>query len=226
MVEHMATFVCVHGYWLAGDSWDSVAAPLRAAGHVVVAPSLATAPSTTFADHLADLRAVIDAAEEPVVLVGSSAAAKHVLALSGERPQAVVLAVYVDSFPQPPERADEPAGDTIAFDWGLLTDDEQRDLTAAQRAWIEKSAVPYPARVARDAWSLDPRAYDVSALVVGTGFDPTTLEEWRTQWPDAFAVVDRMTDLRWAWLPTSHWPQLTRPADLAALLLESTRGSS
>lgn len=219
----MATFVCVHGYWLAGDSWDAVAGPLRAAGHVVVAPSLATAPSTTFADHLADLRAVIDAADGPVVLVGSSAAAKHVLALSGEVPDRIALAVYVDSLPQPTGASDEHGGEVIPFDWDLLSPEEQRGLTDAQRSWIEETAVPYPAQVTRDAWELDPRAHDVPALVIGTGFDEGTLGEWRAQWPSAFSVIDRLTDLRWAWLPTSHWPQLTQPAELATLLLEAPR---
>lgn len=218
----MATYVCVHGYWLGGGSWDAVAGSLTEAGHAVVAPTLSTAPGTTLADHLEALGAVIDGADGPVVLVGSSAAAKHVLALSGDRADRVARAVYVDTLPQPLEAADEPAGDSVAFDWELLTPEEQRDLTPSQRRWVEETAVPYPAQVARDGWPLDPRAFDVPALVIGTGFDAATLGEWREQWPAAFTVLDRIADLRWAWLPTSHWPQLTRPVELAELLLEPT----
>lgn len=216
----MATFVLVHGFWLGGDSWDAVVQPLREAGHTVVAPTLATAPGTTLADHLATLRAAIDAADGPVVLVGSSAAAKHVLALSGDRPEAIARAVYVDTLPQPIRASEEPAGESIPFDWGELTAEEQRDLTGEQRARIEQAAVPYPAQVVRDGWPLDAAAYDVPALVIGTGFDEAVLAEWRRQWPGSFGVLDQLTDVRWAWLPTSHWPHLTRPAELAALLLE------
>ncbi len=214
----MATFVCVHGYWLGGDSWDAVADPLRAAGHTVVAPTLPAAPGTALSAHLAVVRAALEEAAEPVVLIGSSAAAKHVLALSGEHPEQIALAVYLDSLPQPLEASERPTGESIAFDWALLTPEEQRDLTDEQRAWIEQTAVPYPGQVAREGWPLADAAYDVPALIVGTGFDEATLGEWRTEWPDAFEVVDRITDLRWAWLPTSHWPHLTRPSDLVALL--------
>lgn len=215
----MTTFVLVHGYWLGGGSWDAVARPLREAGHTVVAPTLATSPGTTLADHLDTLRELVDAADGAVVLVGSSAAAKHVLALSGDRAPDIALAVYVDTLPQPLGASGEPAGESIPFSWDELTPEEQRDLTDEQRAWIERTAVPYPAQVARDGWEVDPRAYDVPALVIGTGFDEATLREWRSQWPAAFAVVDQLRSLAWAWLPTSHWPHLTRPADLAELLV-------
>ncbi len=217
----MTTFVLVHGYWLGGDSWDAVARPLREAGHTVLAPTLAASPDTTLGDHLDTLRELVDAADGPVVLVGSSAAAKHVLALSGDQAADIALAVYVDTLPQPLGASEEPAGESIPFSWDELTAEEQRDLTEEQRARIERTAVPYPARVARDGWELDARAYEVPALVVGTGFDEATLQEWRSQWPDAFGVVDRMADLRWRWLPTIHWPHLTRPADLAALLVSA-----
>lgn len=219
----MTTFVLVHGFWLGGDSWDAVARPLREAGHTVVAPTLETAPGTTFAEHLEALRSAIDAADGPVVLVGSSAAAKHVLALSGDRADGVARVVYVDTLPQPIEATDDPAEESIPFDWEELTPEEQRDLTDEQRAWIEQTAVPYPAQVVRDGWQLDPRAYDVPALVIGTGFDEATLGEWRERWPGAFGVVDRMSDLSWSWLPTSHWPHLTRPTELTEILLAAAR---
>ncbi|MDO7869370.1 alpha/beta fold hydrolase [Nocardioides jiangxiensis] len=215
----MATYVLVHGFWLGGDSWDAVLPPLEAAGHDVVALSLPASPGTTFAEHLAAVTDAIRTASGPVVLVGSSAAGKHVLAASGELPERILATVYVDALPQPTTTSDEHDGDVIAFDWDLLTEQEQRDLTDEQRAWIEQTAVSYPAQVTRDGWELDPRAYEVPALVVGTGFDEATLGEWRRQWPASFTVIDALADLRWAWLPTSHWPQLTRPAELAGLLL-------
>jgi pimeloyl-ACP methyl ester carboxylesterase len=215
----MATFVLVHGFWLRGDSWAAVVPHLVDAGHDVVALTLPTDPATTFADHLDAITGAVRAASGPVVLVGSSAAAKHVLAACGELPDRIARAVYVDTLPQPTSASDEHRGEVIPFDWDLLTPAEQRDLTDAQRASIEDTAVPYPAQVTRDGWELDPCAFDVPALVIGTGFDEATLAEWRAQWPEAFSVIDRLTDLQWVWLPTSHWPQLTRPAELAALLL-------
>lgn len=218
----MATFVLVHGFWLGGDSWDAVLPPLEDAGHDVMALTLPTSPETTFADHLAAVTGAVQGATAPVVLVGSSAAAKHVLAASGELPDQIAVTAYVDTLPQPTTGSDEHAGEVIPLDWDLLTPEEQRDLTDEQRTWIESTAVPYPAQVTRDPWPLDERAYDVPALVIGTGFDEATLGEWRAQWPASFAVLDRVSDLRWAWLPTSHWPQLTRPQELARILLEVT----
>lgn len=221
--------ILVPGFWLGPWSWDAVVPVLESAGHDVTVPVLPGTESldadrhgVTLADHVATVLREVDAAGGPVVLVGSSFAGTIVQVVANERPEAIALAVYVDALPKPVEAATEPAGVEVPFSWDELTGDEQRDLTPELRATIEARAVPFPAQVVRDGWTMDDeRRHGVRSLVVATGFSPTQLEQWRVDYPAVGLELDAHTDLTVVELPTSHWPQLTRPRELAELLLDA-----
>lgn len=74
------TFVLVHGAWVGEWAWDSVAERLRSAGHIAVAVPMTglgtraseAGPGITVQDHIADIVTVIEAADEPVILVAHS----------------------------------------------------------------------------------------------------------------------------------------------------------
>ena len=225
----MTSFVLVPGFWLDASSWDAVVPRLEAAGHAVTALTLPGTQSrdadrspVTLADHVEAVLGAIDGAAEPVVLVGSSFAGTLVTIASEERPEQVTLAVYVDALPKAVTASDQPAGADVDFTWDELTETEQRDLSPELREHIESVAVPYPARVVREGWDLSgERRFGVRSLVVATGFDQAQLEEWKRDYPDDLADLDRFTDLTIVELPTSHWPQLTKPAELTELLLSS-----
>lgn len=224
----MVTFVLVPGFWLDASSWDDVTPGLAAAGHEVVALTLpgtesreADRTSISMADHVATVLDAVDGAEGPVVLVGSSFAGTLVQIVSEERADVVSLAVYVDALPKAVAASDVPPGADIDFDWSELTEPEQRDLTPELRAHIEAVAVPYPARAVREGWEMSgDRRYDVRSLVVASGFDLAQLEEWKREYPDDLAELGRFTDLTIVELSTSHWPQLTKPAELTRLILD------
>lgn len=223
----MSTFVLVHGFWVGPASWDLVAPRLEAAEHTVVRVALpgTTSLAANRADvSLADLvDAVLEAVDadpsEDTVLVGSSFAGKLVQIVSELRP-GLRLAVHVDSLPKPIVGSDQPPGPDLAFTWDEFTADELRDLTDEQRAAIESEAVPFPASPIREDWDLRKgRRFDVPTLVVATGFTGDDVREWR----EAYGIgpeLDGYRSLGIVELPTSHWPQLTRPADLAEILLD------
>ena len=229
--RRMASVILVPGFWLDASSWDAVMPALREAGHDVRALTLpgtgsrdADRSSVGLRDHVAAVREAVDSAVGPVVLVGSSFAGALLQIVTDERPDLVELAVYVDALPKPlrAEAADEPAGDDHAFDWEEFTPDEQRDLTAEQRSSLEADAVPFPAKVIRDGWTLhDDRRYSVRSVIVASGFSRDVLDEWRRDYPDVADELDRYTDLTLVELPTSHWPHLTRPDAFARLLLDA-----
>ena len=101
----MATFILVHGSWHGGWCWDSVALLLAGSGHVVHAPDLAglgddrtpleTVTLETWRDQIV---ALVDAASEPVVLVGHSRAGIVTSEVAEARPDRIARLVYVAAF--------------------------------------------------------------------------------------------------------------------------------
>ena len=101
----MASFVLVHGAWHGGWCWEKVTPLLEAAGHGVDAVDLpghganpAAASGMTldaYARHVADR---VEAAGEPVVLVGHSMGGMSVTAAAQLVPDRVAALVYVTAF--------------------------------------------------------------------------------------------------------------------------------
>lgn len=226
----MATFVLVRGFWLDASSWRHLVPLLEQRGHRVLLVSLpGTGPDddrsgVRLADHVEAVLDAVRSADEPVVLAGSSFSGRLVQVVTEEHPELVRVAVYVDSSPMPldPSGSPEPSGDEVAFSWDQLSEPEQRDLSPELRSEIEQAAVPFPAQVARDGWDVSAgRRFAVPTLVVASGFDEAQLETWRRDYPPVADELDGYDDLTIAWLPTSHWPHLTRPDDLAEILLDA-----
>jgi pimeloyl-ACP methyl ester carboxylesterase len=101
----MATFILVHGSWHGGWCWKSVAMLLAGAGHRVHAPDLAGlgADSTDLATislaHWRDqIVEIVDAASEPVMLVGHSRAGIVVSEVAEARPDRIARLVYLAAF--------------------------------------------------------------------------------------------------------------------------------
>jgi pimeloyl-ACP methyl ester carboxylesterase len=74
--------------------------------------------------------------------------------------------------------------------------------------------------VTRDAQVLrDPRRYDVPVTVISCEFPTALLRQWLDGGHPYVAELARITDYELVDLPTGHWPQLTRPRDLADAIL-------
>jgi pimeloyl-ACP methyl ester carboxylesterase len=99
----MATFVLVHGAHHGGWCWYKVAARLEAGGHRVHAPDLPghgrkAAMTGTMRNYIDDVTAILDAAAEPVVLVGHSMGGAVITGVGEERPENIARIVYLTAF--------------------------------------------------------------------------------------------------------------------------------
>lgn len=224
--------ILVPGFWLDASSWSRVTPPLTAAGHRVhplTLPGLeaADAPRAGIGlrDHIDAVVAAIDATEAPVVLVGHSGGGAIVHGAVDARPDRVHRAVYVDSGPLGEGGVinDElPAeGDNIPLPpWDGFEEADLADLTDELRAAFRARAVPQPRRVAYDRQHLhDERRYEVPATVIACEFPSAQLNEWIEAGHPYVAELARIRDVEFVDLPTGHWPQFTKPAELGSAIL-------
>ena len=101
-------------------------------------------------------------------------------------------------------------------EWSLFEDEDRVGLDDAGRAAFRERAIPSPVRVARDPQRLyDERRFDVPGTVIACEFTGAELVGWIASGHPALAEVARVRNLAYVDLPTGHWPQFTRPRDLA-----------
>ncbi len=229
--------VLIPGFWLGGFTWEEVAAPLRGAGHTVHAltlPGLESVESVRsgigLGDHVDAVIAAIDAVAGPVVLVGHSGGGAIAHAVADSRPERVVRVVYVDSLPLAPgdsinTELTEVDGEIPLPDWAEFDEEDLIDLDADLRSMFRRIAVPEPVGVARDQQTLmSDRRYEVPVTVIACEFSADRLRGWIADGEDFVSELARITDVEIVDLPTGHWPQFTRPGELASAIL-ATIGS-
>jgi pimeloyl-ACP methyl ester carboxylesterase len=226
--------VLIPGFWLDGDSWAEVAAPLAAAGHRVHALTLpgmqsrdADRRAITLRDHVDAVIAAVDAIGGPVVLVGHSGGGAIAWAVADARPDAVSRVLFVDSGPLGHggvinDELPVVDGEIPLPDWSVFEEEDLVDMTDEVRARFAAIAVPEPARVASDAQVLaDTRRYDVPVTVICCEFSADYLRQLIDGGSPWVAELAAIRDRDLVDLPTGHWPQLTRPADLAETILRA-----
>ena len=227
--------VLVPGLWLDGSSWDKVVPALKRAGHrthAITLPGMeskdADRSQITLAHHVAAVVAVIDSvalADGKVVLVGHSAGGTIAHAAVDARPGRVAHVVYVDCFPLgeaasindslPAENGEVPLPD-----WSLFDEEDLVDLGDDLRATFRARAIPSPARVTRDPLRLsDDRRYDVPVSVIACEFSTEQLREWMAEEDEDVLELMSIRDVGYLDLRTGHWPQFTRPGELAQAIL-------
>jgi len=229
--------ILIPGFWLDASSWDEVIPALRQAGHRVQALTLpgmeskgADRSQITLRDHIDAVVEVIDSvdpASGPVVLVGHSGGGAIAYAAADARPGRVARVVYVDSFPLgegglindelPAENGEVPLPD-----WSLFDKEDLVDLDDDLRAAFRERAIPTPEHVASDRQRLsDERRYDVPATVIACEFSTAQLRDWMAQDHPAMRELAKIRDVGFIDLPTGHWPQFTKPAELGQAILAS-----
>jgi pimeloyl-ACP methyl ester carboxylesterase len=224
--------VLVPGFWLDGASWDDVAGPLRDAGHDVTAMTLpgmqsrdADRSGIGLRDHVDAVVAAVDSVGRPVVLVGHSGGAAIGHAVVDARPDRIARAIYVDAGPLGPGGVVNDAlpvvdGEVPLPDWSVFDEPDLVDLGDELREKFRRIAIPEPVGVTRDPQVLhDERRYDVPVTVICCEFPAATLQGMIDQGHPFTAELAKVDDVELVDLPTGHWPQLTRPADLAAIIL-------
>lgn len=224
--------ILIPGFWLAASSWDEVVPALEKAGHrarALTLPGLESKDSDRSGIRLRDhVQAVVDAidkAEGAVVLVGHSGGGAIAYAATDARPDRVARVVYVDAGPLGDGGSvmDEPADakDDIPLpEWSEFGEDDLRDLDEDLRRIFRARAVPEPARVAYDKQVLtDERRRDVPSTIIACEYSSEQLREWIAQKHPYVAELASLHDVEYIDLPTGHWPQFTKPAELAKAIL-------
>jgi pimeloyl-ACP methyl ester carboxylesterase len=232
--------ILIPGLWLDGSSWEQVVPVLEKAGHrthPLTLPGMeskgADRSKITRRDHVDAVVTAIDAvdpAEGKVVLVGHSAGAAIAHAALDTRPDRVARAVYVGGFPLGDGEGDPggyPAenGEIPLPDWSGFEDEDLAELDDEARSAFRERAMPSPERATRDPQQLsDERRYDVPVTVVCTEFTSEMLRGWIDKGLSPVREFTKIRDVEYVDLPTGHWPQFTRPEELARIILASVDG--
>jgi len=231
--------VLVPGFWLDASSWADVTVPLVAAGHRVFPLTLPGLESVQadrsgigLQDHIDAVIEVVDDLRGPIVLVGHSGGGAVIHGVVDARPERITRAVYVDSAPLPEGDSINTAlpadGDDIPLPpWDDFSAADVVDLSPSLRNMFRERAVPQPRGVAYDAQRLhDERRFSVPATVIACEFTSADLAGWIADDVPDVAELARLTDLEVVDLPTGHWPQFTRPAELGAAILAAVDRST
>ena len=229
--------ILVPGLWLQGSSWEKVVPELEEAGYrprALTLPGMesrdADRVEITLRDHVDAVVEEIDAMEPTagkVVLVGHSAGAAIAHAAVDARPERIARAVYVGGFPIGDGEAVADGyptdnGEVPLPDWSDFEDEELIGLDDQARAEFRDRAVPSPAHVTRDRQLLsDERRYDVPVTVICTEFTSAMLRGWIEQGLAPLRELAKIRDVEYVDLPTGHWPQFTRPEELARAIVAS-----
>ena len=217
------TVVLVHGAFADGSSWEKVIPLLQAKGLKVVSVQN---PLTSLGDDVAATKRALDASTGPVILVGHSWAGT-VITEAGAHDKVVAL-VFVAAFapdagqssnelgkdgPPPPGSANirpDSSGFLYLTPEGVAKDFAQ-DLPAAQTAVMAVTQGPifsktFDEKVRNAAWKSKPSWFIVA-------------EKDRMIRPDLERAMAKRINAKTTTLPTSHVPMLSRPNDVATVIL-------
>jgi pimeloyl-ACP methyl ester carboxylesterase len=223
--------ILIPGFWLDATAWDPVVPAVEASGHTpkaITLPGLSPAdPSVGLRDQIDYVTGLVDAAAGPVVLVGHSGGGAVAHGVVDARPDKVAKVVYVDSGPLgdgghindefDAEDGMVPLPNKMVFD-----DESVVDMDDAVWAAFEARALPIPEKVATEKQVLsDPRRYDVPVTVITCEMSEATLRELMAANHPYVAELKAIRDFEILELPTGHWPMLTKPDELARLVVAS-----
>lgn len=224
--------ILIPGLWLDASSWDEVVPFLEKEGHRTHPLNLpgmeskdADRSSVTRADQVEAVLDAIDAVDGPVVLVGHSMGSGIAHAAVDARPDRVARAIYIGGFPTGDgSTADFPSldGEILFPDWSEFDEADLIDLDDEGREAFRERALPSPARAVNDPQRLsDERRYEVPVTVICPEFTAEMLRSWIDQDGEPVREFKRIRDVTYVDLPTGHWPQFTKPAELARVILDA-----
>ncbi len=230
--------VLVPGLWLNASTWAKVTPILEAAGHrthPLTLPGMASQDAdrsgVTLADHVAAVVAALDESEAPVLLVSHSAGCGIAHAALDARPDRVAHHVQIGGFPSGTGEAllaGLPAvdGEVPMPDWVEMGEEANvSDFEPDELAAFYAAAVPVPEAVITTPVTLtDERRYDVPVTAVCPEYRVADLQGWIAG-GDGPEELTRTTSVTFVDLPAGHWPQLTRPAELAQVILDAVPGA-
>ena len=227
----MATYILVHGAYQGGWIWKRVAARLRAAGHMVYAPSLdgcgerhhLVRPGITVASQAQEVAQFLFYEDvQDVVLVGTSSGGMVICKVAELVRERVRRLVFVDALallpgeqvahivqrPAPYETTESTTGPT-------RVDAERRlfaDLDPATRAWALARYTPHPVAALEapmELLSFWEQSWAATVIYCHRSVNPPESHQRRT--------AERL-HASWHELDAGHYPMLSHPEELTTLL--------
>lgn len=222
--------ILIPGMWLRGSSWDEVVPALEEAGHrarPITLPGLGSRrldrSRISLRDHVDEVVDVIDSYPlgTRLALVGHSAGAAVAHAAVDARSNRVAHVVYVAGEPRGEgEKGGDwtvEGGEVPLPEWSTFPDEMLAGLDAERLAAMREDSVPTPAGVVTDPLRLtgNARRYDVPATLICTDYSSREIRELVAQDVPEVRELGRINQVSYVDLPTGHWPQYSRPVDLA-----------
>lgn len=226
----MATFVLIHGSYQGGWIWQRVAGRLRESGHTVYAPSLdgcaerkhSLRPGITTETHateIADLLFYEDLHD--AVMVGTSSGGMVLCRAAELRRDRISRVVFIDALALlDGERIRDIVRRSTAVPSGLAAgpsreDAETRlfaDLDPGMRAWALERYTLHPIGIYENPIKLDSfwnQPWAATVIWCRRAVNPGEAHQRRT--------AERL-NARWCELDAGHYPMLSAPEELTALL--------
>jgi pimeloyl-ACP methyl ester carboxylesterase len=226
----MTNFVLVHGSYQGGWIWQRVAARLRAAGHTVFAPTLdgcaerrhqlrSGIDTTTHATEIAELLFYEDLRD--VVLVGTSSGGMVVNRAAELMRDRIARLVLVDALALlNGERTRDIVNRSAPAPFGLAAGPSREDaakglfadLDPATREWVLDRYTPHPVGCSMtpvkltDFWA---RSWDATVIWCRRAENPGEAHQRRAA---------EHLKAKWFELDTGHYPMLSMPDELTALI--------
>ncbi|MDH6120371.1 pimeloyl-ACP methyl ester carboxylesterase [Kitasatospora sp. GAS204A] len=235
----MTTFLLVPGLFMGGWAWEAVAAELTAGGHravPVTLPGLGERAgegvgSIGLAEHTAHVRELLDAEGPGVALVAHSYAAFPALAAADQRAGQVERVVFVDT--GMPENGESVltsfAGNGISGpieDGVLPVPSEPAGIPAAELERYHRLATPHPAATLTDPIELTGAWRKLPTTGVFCLDNGLSLEVARALHGSGDPRFAKLTEpgVTFFELATGHFPMLSAPVELAAILVRAAAG--
>ncbi|MHA6761929.1 dienelactone hydrolase family protein [Streptacidiphilus sp. PAMC 29251] len=240
----MSVFILASGPFTDGRIWSEVADRLRHLGAEAHPVTLSRQPEADLETQIEDLVRLIDSLDPaPVVLVGHDYAIHPVLGAADRRAERVARIVYLDAgLPQHGDRALALVSDPTVHQlpdgagycesvlppgpgewqrWGST-----EGLSAQQLELLSRLAQPQPSGTLTQPLRLTGAAAAVPTsgiLCTAGGMTVDTVEALVRTGPPQFR---KLADPRVGFfdLATGHWPMLSRPDELAEVLLSAAAG--
>ncbi|MCC3765051.1 alpha/beta hydrolase [Glycomyces sp. TRM65418] len=226
--------ILIPGFWLDASSWSEITPALERAGHrahPLTLPGMesreADRSGIGLRDHIDAVVAAVDAIDAPVVLVGHSGGGAIAHAVADKRPDRIARVIYVDSAPLGAggvinDELPVVDGEIPLPDWNVFEDEDLVDLDDGLRASFRARSIPTPKGVAFDEQQLgDERRFDVPITVICCEFSSAMVKAWVEQNLPFVKELVAIKDVSYIDLPTGHWPQFTKPAELADAILSA-----
>jgi pimeloyl-ACP methyl ester carboxylesterase len=218
--------VLAGGLWLDASAWDDVVSEMDKLNRRAVPVTLPGQGDgnvkATLDDQVSAVLAAVDAAPGRSVVVGHSAACTLAWLVADARPERVAAVVLIGGFPNADGQAYAdffPIEDGVMPfpGWAPFEGPDSADLDERARAEFSRTAIPVPEGVAKGVVRLsDERRFDVPVVLVCPEFTPAQAREWIAS--GDVPELARAKHLELADIDSGHWPMLTRPAELAALI--------